>query len=185
MPTPARTSLESIIASGRALIESRGLDGLTLKAVAAEVGVKTPSLYKHVANRGDLIRRIAEDVVDDLAAVLNSAPRGDDARQDFISLSHAFRDFAIKNPGGYALIFGALPEEMRPDTDRLLHSSASVLRAASALAGEDRKLEAARTLTAWAHGFVTMELAGAFRMGGDIDQAFSFGAQRLADAIAG
>lgn len=185
MPTPSRTSPESIVATGRALLESRGLDGLTLTAVATEVGVKTPSLYKHVASRGDLIRRIAEDVVDDLAAALDSAPRGDDARQDVISLSNTFRDFARKNPGGYGLIFGSLPEEMRPDTDRLLRSSAAVLRTAGALAGEDRKLEAARTLTAWAHGFVTMELAGAFRLGGDIDQAFSFGAQRLADALAG
>lgn len=185
MPTPSRTSLQSIVAAGRALLESRGLNGLTLKAVATEVGVRTPSLYKHVASRGDLIRRIAEDVVDDLAVALDSAPGGDDARQDVIRLSNAFRDFATKNPGGYGLIFGALPEEMRPDTDRLLRSSAAVLRAAGALAGEDRKLEAARTLTAWAHGFVTMELAGAFRLGGDIDQAFSFGARRLADALAG
>lgn len=185
MPTPARTSLDSIVASGRKLIESEGLDSLTLKAVATSEGVKTPSLYKHVASRADLIRRIADDVVDDLAAALDSAPRGDDARQDAISLVNAFRGFAMKNPGGYGLIFGALPEEMRPDTGRLLRSSGAVLSTVSALAGEDSKLEATRTLTAWAHGFVSMELAGAFRLGGDIDQAFSFGARRLADALAG
>jgi hypothetical protein len=117
--------------------------------------------------------------------VLDSAPRGDAASQDVILLADAFRSFAIKNPAGYGLVFGALPDEMRPDTDRLLRSSAAVLGVAGALAGEAAKLEAARTLTAWVHGFVSMELAGAFRFGGDIDEAFGFGARRLADALAG
>lgn len=185
MPTPSRTSFESIIDAGRSLLESRGLDGLTMNAVASAVGVKTPSLYKHVASRGDLIRGIAESVIDDLTVALGSAPRGGDARQDVVSLANSIREFARGNPAGYGLIFSALPEEMRPDTDRLLRSSAAVLRTAGALAGEDKKLEAARTLTAWAHGFVTMELAGAFRLGGDIDKAFDYGARRLADALAG
>lgn len=185
MPTPARTSLESIVASGRRIIESTGLDGLTLNAVATTEGVKTPSLYKHIASRADLVRLIAEDVIDDLGSALDSVPRGDDARMDVVKLLNAFRGFAMENPGGYGLIFGALPEEMRPETDRLLQSSAAVLHAAGALAGEDLQLEAARTLTAWAHGFVSMELAGAFRLGGNIDQAFSFGAERLAEALSG
>ncbi|MFG1916818.1 TetR-like C-terminal domain-containing protein [Micromonospora sp. NPDC048898] len=47
-----------------------------------------------------------------------------------------------------------------------------------------RALDAARTLTAWANGFVSMELAGAFKLGGDVDQAYEFGIARLADALA-
>ena len=42
---------------------------------------------------------------------------------------------------------------------------------------------AARTVTAWAHGFVTMELAGAFRLGGDVDRAFAYGVDHLAGAL--
>jgi hypothetical protein len=37
---------------------------------------------------------------------------------------------------------------------------------------------------AWAQGFVSMELAGAFRLGGDIDAAWHFGIVRLIDALA-
>ncbi len=37
----------------------------------------------------------------------------------------------------------------------------------------------ARTMVAWAHGFVTMELAGAFRLGGDIDAAYAFGIESI------
>ena len=52
-----------------------------------------------------------------------------------------------------------------------------------ALAGPDHVLEAARTVVAWASGFVGMELAGAFRLGGDVDAAFDYGARRIAAAI--
>ena len=51
------------------------------------------------------------------------------------------------------------------------------------MAGPEDGLEAARTVVAWANGFVGMELAGAFRMGGDVDAAFTYGAERIARAI--
>jgi WHG domain-containing protein len=60
-----------------------------------------------------------------------------------------------------------------------------VMRVAADLAGEQYALEAARTLTAWANGFISMELAGSFQLGGDIERAYEFGIARLADALAG
>ena len=47
------------------------------------------------------------------------------------------------------------------------------------LAGEASSLEGARTFVAWAHGFVSMELAGAFRLGGDLDAAYAFGVEAI------
>jgi hypothetical protein len=38
-------------------------------------------------------------------------------------------------------------------------------------------------ITAWANGFISMELAGAFNLGGDIELAYEFGIARLADAL--
>ena len=37
--------------------------------------------------------------------------------------------------------------------------------------------------TAWANGFISMELAGAFNLGGDLDEAFAFGIDRLTAAL--
>jgi hypothetical protein len=59
-----------------------------------------------------------------------------------------------------------------------------VIRIAAELAGEDRALDAARTVTAWLNGFVGMELSGAFRLGGEVDRAFEFGIASLTDALA-
>jgi hypothetical protein len=38
-------------------------------------------------------------------------------------------------------------------------------------------------VVAWAHGFISMELAGAFRLGGDLDRAYAFGIERLGTAL--
>jgi hypothetical protein len=63
--------------------------------------------------------------------------------------------------------------------DALERSAAPLIRAASAVVGEDDALDAARLFTAWATGFLQMELSGAFRLGGDVDHAFDYGLQRL------
>jgi hypothetical protein len=38
-------------------------------------------------------------------------------------------------------------------------------------------------ITAWAHGFISMELAAAFNLGGDVDRAFEYGMAHLAAAL--
>ena len=43
---------------------------------------------------------------------------------------------------------------------------------------------AARTVVAWANGFIAMELAGAFQLGGDVDRAFDYGIDHIVAAIA-
>ena len=80
-------------------------------------------------------------------------------------------------------MFAPLPDEARADPDWSVRASAAVLRASARLAGEADALEAARTVTAWANGFIAMELAGAFRLGGDVDRAFAYGIDRLTRAI--
>ena len=54
------------------------------------------------------------------------------------------------------------------------------------LTGDDEvALEAGRTVVAWAHGFVSMELAGMFRLGGDLDAAYTTGIELILAGISG
>lgn len=183
IPTPARTSLAEIVTAGRRIVEADGLDGLTMQRVASAVGVKAPSLYKRVHGRDQLIRLIVEDVARELTKTLDATAGTGDPKRDLRALADAIRAFAHAQPASYALLFARLPEATQPDPDLLAHASNAVLRTATTLAGPEHALEAARTVVAWAHGFITMELAGAFRLGGDINRAYAFGIERLAAAL--
>jgi AcrR family transcriptional regulator len=183
VPTPDRTSLDDIVRAGRDILESDGLARLTMQAVADRVGVRAPSLYKRVRSRDALIGLIAAATLDDLGERLRAVAGSGDARHDLGELARTFRAFAHARPAGYHLIFATGPASTRPGMDALTYASAPVLRIATDLAGPEHALEAARMVTAWAHGFLSMELAGAFKLGGDIGAAYEFGITRLADAL--
>ncbi|MBO3088268.1 TetR/AcrR family transcriptional regulator [Cellulomonas dongxiuzhuiae] len=171
MPTPDRTSLEEIVAAAWDILEAEGVSGLTMQAVAARCGVRAPSLYKRVRDRDALLALVAVAAVDELARRLGAAAT-------LADIARTYRAFAHERPQAFRLIQSA-------GTDRasLARASEPVLRIAAGLVGEADALPAARLLTAWATGFLTMELAGAFRLGGDVDEAFEYGLARLTAAL--
>jgi AcrR family transcriptional regulator len=181
-PAPARTSLDAILSAARSLLEEGGLDAVTMAAVGDRVGVRGPSLYKHVPNRAALIRAIAEAVTEDLARALRLAVAGDDPRADLRRATRAYRVFVRANPNGYGLLFGHLAPELQPDPASVAETGRPLVEAMARLVGPEQALPAARTVAAWAHGFVSMELAGAFRLGGDLDVAYEAG---IATILAG
>ena len=183
MPTPSRTSVDEIVAAGRSILEADGIEELTMQRVATMVGVRAPSLYKRVRGRADLIRLIGNDITRELADTLDAAAMSGDPRTDLRNLANSFRAFARASPNAYSLLFGRLPEDARTDSVLVVRASDAILRTASALAGPEHALEAARTVVAWANGFVSMELSGAFRLGGDVDRAFAYGIDRLTSSI--
>jgi AcrR family transcriptional regulator len=185
VPTPSRTSVEAIVEAGRAILDERGLDALTMQAVAAAVGVRAPSLYKRVQDRDALVRLIAQAVVTDLGEALDAAADTGTPRSDLRAIAFAFRAWAHAHPGGFALLFAPIPDAWRLPPDAGSRALDAMFRTVAALAGPDEVLEAARTVVAWSGGFVSMELAGAFKLGDDVDAAYAFGVERLATAISG
>ena len=185
MPAHTRTTNEEILAAAVHLVEEGGPDALTMKAVAARVGVQPPSLYKRVQDREHLLGMVAERAASDVAAVLEEAQRaaGEDPLDGVIAMARSLREFAHGHPRLFGLLFAALPDAARPSRDVLARASAAVLTAGGRLAGPERALDAARTITAWAYGFLTMELAGAFQLGGEPGEAFEFGAHAIARSL--
>jgi AcrR family transcriptional regulator len=181
MPAHSQTSTAAIVAAGRHLLEERGADALTMRAVADAVGVRAPSLYKRVRSRSDLFRLILEDVADELTSALDAAASSGDPVADLRAMAAAYRTFAHSSPVAYTLMNA--PPAVPGATARSVRSSATFLRVVAELAGPRDALPAARTIVAWAHGFITMELAGAFRLGGDVEQAWDFGLDRVLTAI--
>jgi AcrR family transcriptional regulator len=183
-PAPSRTSNQEIADAARRILESEGLPAVTMRAVAEDVGVKGPSLYKRVPDRAALLRIVAEGVATDLERTLSLATGSGDARRDIRAAVIAYRAFVRSNPNGYRLLFADLPADALPEPGRLAALGAPLVAASAGIVGEMDALEAARTIVAWAHGFVTMELVGAFRLGGDLDSAYAFGIEAILDGLA-
>lgn len=172
MPAPERTSLVEVVAAGCDLLEEGGPAALTMQAVAARVGVRAPSLYKKVRDRDELVSLVAAHAAEDVGTRL-AATDG-----TLAGLVRAYRSFGHDRPEAFRLLLTA-----RPDPGVPQRMSEPVLRAAEDLVGPARALEAARFATAWATGFVSMELAGSFHLGGDLEDAFDYGLERLAAAL--
>jgi len=178
MPTPTRTSIDDIVVAARALLESDGLAGLTMQSVATRVGVRAPSLYKHVGDREDLIRLVSEATITELGNRMTAV-----GSTDIGELAREFRRFAHDMPAGYHLVFAPSAHVPRPTVEALAEAVAPLLAASAALAGPEHALEAARTFTAWANGFLSMELGGGFKLGGDVDAAWEFGLTTIVAAM--
>lgn len=183
-PARARTSNDDIVAAGRELLEAGGLDAVTMLAVAERVGVRAPSLYKRFADRGALISAIGGAAARDLAEALEPFTTDPDPAAGLHAIATAFRAFAKENPRAYELLFMNLPPEARPPAELNASTAAPLIGVTERLVGPERALEAARLVTAFAHGFVSMELTEAFRLGGDVDQAYAYGVGILVDALA-
>lgn len=168
MPSPTRTTNEEVVSAAREIVEAAGVAGLTMQAVADRVGVRAPSLYKRFEGRDALLLAVTEATIADLADRLEAAS------PDLARLAAAYRAFAKEHPQAFPLMFTPLAPR-----EALQRSADPVIRAAAAQVGEEHALDAARLLTAWATGFLQMELAGAFRLGGDVERAFEYGLSRV------
>ena len=186
-PARARTSRDAIVVAARALLESDGLEAVSMAAVAERVGVRPPSLYKHVRDRSALLAAVTETAAEDLGAVLRASIGADASASPadrLASLAHAYRSFARRSPRSAALLFADLGLATHPPLEAMARAAQPVVDAAAALVGTEAALPAARVMTAFAHGFTSMELAGAFRLGGIVEDAWRLGIDTLTRGLA-
>jgi AcrR family transcriptional regulator len=169
----AGLSPAAVVAAAAELADADGLERLTLASVAGAVGVRTPSLYNHVASLDDVRRRLALLALREADAELRSAVMaraGDDALR---ALAGAYRDYARRHPGRYAATVRA-PD---PADAELAAAGASAVEPLLAVVRGyglegDAAVHAARTVRSALHGFVALEAAGGFGIPVDLDASF-------------
>jgi AcrR family transcriptional regulator len=158
------------------LADEVGLPELTMGLLAQRLGVRPPSLYKHVASLADLRHRIATLAMTQLGDTVRDAIGGRAGRDALAALAKAFRAFAAEHPGRYAATVGA--RFTGPD-DPLLAASTRVFDAIVAVLrgyglGADEMTHAIRTLRSMLHGFASLEAADGFQWTGDPDETFEW-----------
>ncbi|MCU1401251.1 MAG: TetR family transcriptional regulator [Acidimicrobiales bacterium] len=172
MPRAGLTNT-NVVKAAQEMIDEAEASPLTLAALAARLGVKQPSLYKHIDGMDDLRRSIAVRAKLELAGVMARAAVGKAGADAITSMSLSYRTWAAAHPGRYAATVRA-PAAGDADDES---ASAEITKVAFeimsgiGLQGDDA-VDAIRGLRAVLHGFVTLEAGGAFGLPADIDRSF-------------
>ena len=164
----------TVVAEAARLFDEVGPAGFTLAVLADRLGVRAPSLYKHVEGLPALHRSIMLRAKHELADTLGKAAigrAGDDALR---AMAQAYRRWALGHPGQYPTTQHAPVPGDREDeaASRAVLESIQRVLAGYALTGDD-EVDAIRFLRSAFHGFLALETTGAFGMPVNIDHSYS------------
>lgn len=185
-------------------IAAAGASALSLNAIAKQIGMSGPALYRYFANRDELITELIRDAYRSLADTFRTRA---DAGADLSDLAHTLRAWALADPQRYFLLYGTpVPGYQAPeDTTRLASQIMTVILDACTAeelpATPPSPLQAHlddhrdwarqhpappsalhRALAFWSrlHGVLSLELAGHFTgMGFDPAQLYTAEAEAL------
>jgi AcrR family transcriptional regulator len=176
---------DRVVDAAVVLADEVGLSNLTLAALAEKLGVRQPSLYKHVSGMAGLKRSISIRAKVELADVLARAAVGRSGGDAILSMSRAYRKWALGHPGRYeAAQWAPAPGDVEDEvaSGTVVRICADVLIAYE-LEGVDA-IDAIRAFRSMLHGFVSLESSGAFGLPVDIDHSFDRLVRGLVTAFA-
>ncbi len=159
-----------VVRRAGALIDEHGVEALTLARVAGELGVATPSLYKHVGGLDDLLARVGVAATAELAARLGAASRGRSGRDALEAIADGYRRFARERPGTYPL--SQRPQDSDAWTTAASDAVTAVVAALSGYGVEAGDVHRIRVVRSALHGFVDLERNGGFGLPTSVDESF-------------
>lgn len=107
----ARTTASRIAAAARRLLDKKGAEAVTMRRVAAAVGVTPMAIYRHYADRESLLNALADDGFEELAALLNVNRLSYSIEEQFMKIMEIYLEHALLNPRLFELMF-LKPREM-------------------------------------------------------------------------
>lgn len=101
----------AIIEIGRRHLVTEGAAGLSLRAIAREIGMVSSAVYRYVSGRDELLTLLVVDAYTELAQAVADAVASGDAAMDWRgqigAIAHATRDWALDQPARWALLYGS------------------------------------------------------------------------------
>lgn len=158
---------QEILTAARELLEQEGPEGLSMRRIADRLGIRAPSIYKHLRDKRALEAALISSGFEEVAVLFEAAVAG--APEPLVALGAAYRDFARRHPHLYRLMTDRpLPrEQLTPGVEE--RAARPVVEAV----GGDP--DTARAAWAFAHGMVILELNGRFPSDADLDAAWRRG----------
>lgn len=176
MPPRVGLSREAVVEAAAELVDEEGLEALSLSVLASRLGIRTPSLYNHVAGLGGLRRELALLGLSELGRRIGRVAIGKTTDEATFAIARAYRHFVKERPGLYAATVRSsrlsYPEDPAfQAVERETLETVLAVLASYGLSG-DEALHAARGFRSTVHGFATLEVAGGFGIPLDLDESF-------------
>jgi AcrR family transcriptional regulator len=161
-----RPRARAIVAAASQILEEEGREALTMRRLAAAVGIRAPSLYKHFPDKAAVEVALIERGFTEWTASFEEALTRHG--ESLTALTEAYRAFSRQHPHLYRLMTnGPLPRDrLRPGVEAA--AAAPLLR----VAGD---ADLARAVWAFAHGMTMLELDGRVPRSADLDAAWASG----------
>ena len=109
---------EEIKDTARNLMVDKGTAGLSVRAIARQMGITAPALYHYYSSLNDLITALIQDAFTQLAEILETAAvisTLTTSGERLISVSHAYRNWALAHPMDFQLVYGnPIPNYVQP-----------------------------------------------------------------------
>ncbi|MEA2511919.1 MAG: hypothetical protein QOJ59_1406 [Thermomicrobiales bacterium] len=158
---------QEILDAARRILREQGIKELSMRGLAAAVGVTAPTLYDYFANKEGVLDALFLEGTDRLLRAFQDAVAANEpGLPQLRAIGIAYRTFAHEEPDLFQLIFGRVDRVYRPAEDVKSHAAALFEILVAAIqeaidAGQVRSVDAtAAAISAWAavHGFVTLEI---------------------------
>ncbi|MDR2983605.1 MAG: TetR/AcrR family transcriptional regulator C-terminal domain-containing protein [Nocardiopsaceae bacterium] len=150
---PARVPLsrQQVLAAALGYVDQYGLHSLSMHKLGAALGVKAMSLYKHVADKDDIL----DGIVDLMWEEIPDDPAAGDWREAIRQLATALRDLVHRHPSAAPLLMSR--QELRERPLRIAHGILELMRESNV--PEQCAVPMLRTVFPYGIGFALAELS--------------------------
>lgn len=166
------------------LADAEGIANVTLKALAEKLGVKPPSLYKHINGLEELNKALMLYGWKSLEKKVTRAAVGKSKEDAIRAIFYAYRDYVKEHPG----VFEAMQwynmyqsEENLQATEEIVAVLFQVLSAYDLQ--EEQKVHIVRMFRVFLQGFLMVEIHGGFGNPVSITESFDFSLEILLNGI--
>ncbi|MDT5276809.1 MAG: hypothetical protein QOG95_3741 [Mycobacterium sp.] len=120
-----------IIELGRRHLVEHGATGLSLRAIARDLGMVSSAVYRYVSSRDELLTLLLVDAYSDLADTVDRARDAvpDLWSDDVVAIARAARGWAVAHPAGWALLYGSPVPGYRAPAERTVGPGTRVIGA--------------------------------------------------------
>ncbi|WP_208619889.1 TetR/AcrR family transcriptional regulator [Mycobacterium scrofulaceum] len=128
----SREQIESrIVELGRRQLVDHGAAGLSVRAIARDLGMVSSAVYRYVASRDELLTLLLVDAYSDLADAVDRARDAADElwSDDVIAIARATRQWAVAHPSRWALLYGSPVPGYHAPPDRTVSVGTRVVAA--------------------------------------------------------